>query len=261
MPPSPSPIPSYALSSTTAPKFMMATSPSPTPSLTVTMPVSPQQHCDDVFYEGVDGIRASTTQLQVAARCLLARRQGQCPIFKRQCLAIPTTLQQLVERKAIARASACKVSAARGLLVRRGYRRCASRRSGQPWWRLTSAHGGTTSPSRTTISNRVDQLSTSASMVRVPRAMNSNSMAAAVGKALPSLSSARAYYLAPPLFATSRHEGTSVGHCCDTFQGAIHVLPFRPDGVHGIQVVAHVQVQGAEGVRLISRGQKESRSE
>jgi hypothetical protein len=32
---------------------------------------------------------------------------------------------------------------------------------------------------------------------------------------------------------------------------AIHVLPFRPDDVHGIQVAAHVQVQCAEGVRLI----------
>jgi hypothetical protein len=32
---------------------------------------------------------------------------------------------------------------------------------------------------------------------------------------------------------------------------AIHVLPFRPDGVHGIHVAAHVQVQCAEGVRLI----------
>jgi hypothetical protein len=33
------------------------------------------------------------------------------------------------------------------------------------------------------------------------------------------------------------------------------VLPFRPDGVHGIQVAAHVQVQCAEGVRLILWGQ------
>jgi hypothetical protein len=34
------------------------------------------------------------------------------------------------------------------------------------------------------------------------------------------------------------------------------VLPFRQDGVHGIQVAAHVQVQCAEGVRLILWGQQ-----
>jgi hypothetical protein len=34
------------------------------------------------------------------------------------------------------------------------------------------------------------------------------------------------------------------------------VLPFRPDGVHGIQVATHVQDQCAEGVHLILRGQK-----
>jgi hypothetical protein len=38
--------------------------------------------------------------------------------------------------------------------------------------------------------------------------------------------------------------------------GARHVLPFYPDGVHGIQVAAHVQVECAEGVRLILWGQK-----
>jgi hypothetical protein len=35
----------------------------------------------------------------------------------------------------------------------------------------------------------------------------------------------------------------------------VHVLPFRPDGVHGIQVAAHVQVQCAKGVHLILWGQ------
>jgi hypothetical protein len=34
------------------------------------------------------------------------------------------------------------------------------------------------------------------------------------------------------------------------------VLPFRPDGINGIQVAAHVQVQHAEGVRLILWSQK-----
>jgi hypothetical protein len=92
-------------------------------------------------------------------------------------------------------------------------------------------------------------------MVRVPRATNFNSTAAALGKVLPS-SSARAHCLAPPDSATGRHEGASAGYCCDLFQVPVHVLPFRPDGVHGIQVVAHMQVQCTEGVRLILWGKK-----
>jgi hypothetical protein len=76
-------------------------------------------------------------------------------------------------------------------------------------------------------------ISKCASMVRVLRAMNFNSTVAAVGKALPS-SSARAHYLAPPHSTTDRHEGASAGYCCDLFQVLVHVLPFRPDGVHGI---------------------------
>jgi hypothetical protein len=71
------------------------------------------------------------------------------------------------------------------------------------------------------------------SMVRVPRATNFNSTAATVGKALP-LSSARTHCLAPPHSATGRHEGASAGYCCDLFQVPVHVLPFHPDGIHGI---------------------------
>jgi hypothetical protein len=47
-----------------------------TPSIslfTVLMSVPPQQHYDGVCYGGVDGIRASTAQLQPTTRCLLAR--------------------------------------------------------------------------------------------------------------------------------------------------------------------------------------------
>jgi hypothetical protein len=135
--------------------------------------------------------------------------------------------------------------------------RCADRCSRQPWWRLTSAHGGVTSPCRTAISSGTGPLSPSASMVCVLRATNFNSTAAAaaVRKALPS-SSTRAHYLAPPDSATDRHEGASAGYCCDLFQVLVHVLPFRLDGVHGIQVAAHVQVQCVEGVCLILWGQK-----
>jgi hypothetical protein len=82
----------------------------------------------------------------------------------------------------------------------------------------------------------------SASMVRVPRATNFNSTTATVGKAFP-LSLVRAHCLAPLHSAIGRHEGALAGHSCDQLQVAIHVLSFRPDGVHGIQVATHVQVQ------------------
>jgi hypothetical protein len=120
----------------------------------------------------------------------------------------------------------------RGLLVRWRLQRLPSRCSRQSWWWLTSAHTGATSPYRTTISNHIDLLSPSASMVRVPRATNFNSTAAAVGKVLPT-SLARTHRLAPPHSAIGRHVSASVGHCCDLLQMAIYVLPFRPDDVHG----------------------------
>jgi hypothetical protein len=64
---------------------------------------------------------------------------------------------------------------------------------------------------------------------------------------------------APPHSATGRHEGASDGYCCDLFQVPVHTLPFRLDGVHRIQVAAHVQVQCVEGVRLILWGEKKFR--
>jgi len=107
---------------------LLSTSPSLIPSFTTPSPVPPQQDSDGVFYGGVDDIQASAAQLQAVAYCLLARRQGrQHPIFKRRRPVVPTAAAlQLTERKAIARASACKVfaavrlqAAARGLLARR----------------------------------------------------------------------------------------------------------------------------------------------
>jgi hypothetical protein len=152
-------------------------------------------------------------------------------MFKRRRPVLPATLQQLAERKAIARASACNVSAAvrlqdaaRGLLVRRQMLEAT----------LVAVDLGTRGRNLA-LSDGHQQprwpVSPSASMVRVPRATNSNSMAAAVGKAVPSLSSERAHCLAPPHSTTYRLEGTSAGHCCDPFQVVIHVLPFRPDSV------------------------------
>jgi hypothetical protein len=74
-------------------------------------------------------------QLQAVAYCLLPRRQGrQHPIFKRRRPVVPTAAAlQLTERKAIARASACKVfaavrlqAAARGLLAHRRLQKMCS---------------------------------------------------------------------------------------------------------------------------------------
>jgi hypothetical protein len=56
------------------------------------------------------------------------------------------------------------------------------------------------------------------------------------------VSLARAHHVALLHSATSRREGASAGRCCDHFQVAIHMNPFRPDGVHGIQEAVHVQV-------------------
>jgi hypothetical protein len=39
------------------------------PSFTAPSPVPPQQHCEGVFYGGVDGIQAAAALLQVAVRC------------------------------------------------------------------------------------------------------------------------------------------------------------------------------------------------
>jgi hypothetical protein len=114
--PLPSPISTMVPPTSTMPvpnhQIAFPHSPSSIPSFIDPIPVPPQQHFDGVFYGGMDGIRASTTQLQAVARCLLARRQGRHPIFKRRRPVVLATLQQLAKRKAIARASAYKVIAA-----------------------------------------------------------------------------------------------------------------------------------------------------
>src|SRR6185437_16649488 len=39
------------------------------PSFTASSPVPPQQHCEGLFYWGVDGIQVAAAQLQAAASC------------------------------------------------------------------------------------------------------------------------------------------------------------------------------------------------
>ena len=92
-----------------------------------------------------------------------------------------------------------------------------------------------------------------------PRAANSTSASVAVWKALPSLSIlslAGALCLESLFFIAGRHEGASVGRCCGQFLMVVHVLPFCPDGAHGIQVAAHVHIHHVEGARRIFRSHK-----
>ena len=74
----------------------------------------PQQHCEGVFYGGVDGIQAAAAGLQVAARCW------------HPVVPAAVALPQLGKKKAFAWEDACHVfaavrlqAAARGLLARR----------------------------------------------------------------------------------------------------------------------------------------------
>jgi hypothetical protein len=70
------------------------------------------------------------------------------------------------------------------------------------------------------------------------------------------VSPAGVHRIAPLHSAIGRHEGTSAGRCCDHFQVAIHMNPFRPDGVHRIQEAVHVHVWRVNGVHLMFRSQK-----
>jgi hypothetical protein len=146
-------------------------------------------------------------------------------------------------------------AAARGFLARRRVREMRRQILEAALVMVDCGTRGATLPCRPAISSGTEPLSPSASMVRVPWVTNFNSTTTAVGKALPSLS-ARAHCLAPPHSSTDRHEGASAGYCCDLFQVPVHVLTFRPDGVHGIQVVTHVQVQCVEGIRYLMGSKK-----
>jgi hypothetical protein len=97
------------------------------------------------------------------------------------------------------------------------------------------------------ISNRAALLSPSASMVRVP-AGDELQLYGNNGREGAPLVIDKGALLSATTFRYLRHEGPSAGHCCDLLQVVIHVLPFRPNGVHGIQVAAH----GKSNVRMVS---------
>ena len=53
-----------------APRVLpMSSAPVSFPSFTAPSPVPPQQHCEGLFYWGVDGIQVAAAQLQAAASC------------------------------------------------------------------------------------------------------------------------------------------------------------------------------------------------
>jgi hypothetical protein len=51
-------------------------------------------------------------------------------------------------------------------------------------------------------------------------------------------------------------DGAFASRCCDHFLVALHMHPFRLDGVHGILEVVHMQVWRADGVHLMFKSKK-----
>jgi hypothetical protein len=62
-----------------------------------------------------------------------------------------------------------------------------------------------------------------------------------------SLSPAGTHYLAPQLSVSDHHEHVSVGLHLDCLEVAVPLRPSRSHGLHGIQVVVHMQLRHADG--------------
>jgi hypothetical protein len=84
-------------------------------------------------------------------------------------------------------------------------------------------------------------------MVSFPQTAYSNSTGMVVGEVCSSLSPAGTHYLAPQLSVSDHREDVSVGFCRDYFQVAVLLRSSRSDGLHGIQVVVHMQLCHADG--------------
>jgi hypothetical protein len=84
-------------------------------------------------------------------------------------------------------------------------------------------------------------------MVSFPQTAYSNSMGTVVGKVCSSLSPAGTHYLAPQLSVSDHHEDVYVGLHHDFFQVAVLLRSSRSDGLHGIQVIIHMQLHRADG--------------
>jgi hypothetical protein len=68
-----------------------------------------------------------------------------------------------------------------------------------------------------------------------------------VGEVCSSLSPTGTHCLAPQLSVSDHHEHVSVGLRRDCFQVVMPLRPSRSDGLHGIQVVVHMQLRHADG--------------
>jgi hypothetical protein len=75
----------------------------------------------------------------------------------------------------------------------------------------------------------------------------SNSAGMVVGEVCSSLSPAGTHYLVPQLSVSDHREDVSVGVCRDCFQVVVAVRSSHSDGLHGIQVVIHMQLRHADG--------------
>jgi hypothetical protein len=68
-----------------------------------------------------------------------------------------------------------------------------------------------------------------------------------VGEVCSSLSPAGTHYLAPQFSVSDHREDVSVGLRRDCFQLVVLLRSSRSDGLHGIQVVVHMQLRHADG--------------
>jgi hypothetical protein len=84
-------------------------------------------------------------------------------------------------------------------------------------------------------------------MVFLLQTTYSNSTGTVVGEVCSSLSLAGTHFLAPQLSVSDYHEDVSVGIHRDCFQVVVPQRPSRSDGLHGIQVVVHMQLRHADG--------------
>jgi hypothetical protein len=84
-------------------------------------------------------------------------------------------------------------------------------------------------------------------MVPFSQTAYSNSTGMVVGEVCSSLSPTGTHYLAPQLSVSVHRKDVSVGLRRDCFQVAVLLRSSRSDGLHGIQVVEHMQLRHADG--------------
>jgi hypothetical protein len=83
--------------------------------------------------------------------------------------------------------------------------------------------------------------------VFIPRTTYSNFAGTVVGEVCSSLSLEGTHFLTPQLSVSDHHEDISIGIRRDCFEVVVPLRPSRLDGLHGIQVVVHMQLRHADG--------------